>query len=373
MYVSAIIAAGGRGHRLGGAQSQTAAGDRRADRFSSEACRRFSPIPSIDEVIVALPAGLAADPPDYLRRAAKPLRVVAGGERRQDSVAAAFREVAEHADIVIVHDAARPFVSADLIGRTIAAAAESGAALAAIQARDTVKLAGPPRGGWTVWTVRPKRIVRAANPRSRVDFPGADAPGVSPRRAPGRRRPERRCDRRGGAGRTGRLSRCGWSRARRRTSRSRRPEDVPLAEAIAATRDGRPVSDSDLMRIGTGYDLHRLVEGRPLVLGGVTIPADRGALGHSDADVRLPRGHRRDARRRRPRRYRPALSRIPIRAGRMRRASISWPARRRCSRRAASRSPTWTSRSCSSGRSCGRTSTRCAGQSPAASTSTSRA
>ncbi len=38
-------------------------------------------------------------------------------------------------------------------------------------------------------------------------------------------------------------------------------------------------------RAGTGYDLHRLVEGRPLVLGGVAIPADRGAIGHSDADV----------------------------------------------------------------------------------------
>ena len=38
-------------------------------------------------------------------------------------------------------------------------------------------------------------------------------------------------------------------------------------------------------RVGTGYDLHRLVEGRPLVLGGVGIPALRGALGHSDADV----------------------------------------------------------------------------------------
>ena len=38
-------------------------------------------------------------------------------------------------------------------------------------------------------------------------------------------------------------------------------------------------------RVGTGYDLHRLVEGRPLVLGGVEIPAERGALGHSDADV----------------------------------------------------------------------------------------
>jgi 2-C-methyl-D-erythritol 4-phosphate cytidylyltransferase/2-C-methyl-D-erythritol 2,4-cyclodiphosphate synthase len=38
-------------------------------------------------------------------------------------------------------------------------------------------------------------------------------------------------------------------------------------------------------RAGTGYDLHRLVDGRPLVIGGVTIPSDRGALGHSDADV----------------------------------------------------------------------------------------
>ena len=39
------------------------------------------------------------------------------------------------------------------------------------------------------------------------------------------------------------------------------------------------------LRIGHGYDLHRLVEGRPLILGGVTIPYERGLLGHSDADV----------------------------------------------------------------------------------------
>ena len=39
------------------------------------------------------------------------------------------------------------------------------------------------------------------------------------------------------------------------------------------------------LRVGTGYDLHRLVEGRPLILGGVTIPYERGLLGHSDADV----------------------------------------------------------------------------------------
>lgn len=40
-------------------------------------------------------------------------------------------------------------------------------------------------------------------------------------------------------------------------------------------------------RIGQGYDVHRLVEGRPLILGGVTIPHDKGLLGHSDADALL--------------------------------------------------------------------------------------
>ena len=127
------------------------------------------------------------------------------------------------------------------------------------------------------------------------------------------------------------------------------PEDVAWAEAIAATRDGRPVSDSDRMRIGTGYDLHRLVEGRPLVLGGVTIPADRGALGHSDADVvchavtdaMLGAASLGDIGLHFP---------IPTSAGRMLRVSISSPAPPRCSGLGASRSPTSTSRSCSSGR-----------------------
>jgi 2-C-methyl-D-erythritol 2,4-cyclodiphosphate synthase len=73
------------------------------------------------------------------------------------------------------------------------------------------------------------------------------------------------------------------------------PEDLVLAEAIAArSADAASVTDREGVsrtkparsgRAGTGYDLHRLVPGRPLILGGVTIPAERGALGHSDADV----------------------------------------------------------------------------------------
>jgi 2-C-methyl-D-erythritol 4-phosphate cytidylyltransferase/2-C-methyl-D-erythritol 2,4-cyclodiphosphate synthase len=68
-------------------------------------------------------------------------------------------------------------------------------------------------------------------------------------------------------------------------------EDLGIAEAIARLTDASPggrhvrSASARTSRAGTGYDLHRLVAGRPLVLGGVTIPSDRGALGHSDADV----------------------------------------------------------------------------------------
>jgi 2-C-methyl-D-erythritol 2,4-cyclodiphosphate synthase len=60
-------------------------------------------------------------------------------------------------------------------------------------------------------------------------------------------------------------------------------EDIALAEAIAAA----PSRVSSEIRTGIGYDVHRLVEGRPLVLGGVEIPSNRGLDGHSDADVLL--------------------------------------------------------------------------------------
>jgi len=63
------------------------------------------------------------------------------------------------------------------------------------------------------------------------------------------------------------------------------PDDLIVAEAIAAARDEPGPKPVRTGRAGTGYDLHRLVAGRPLVLGGVTIPSPRGAEGHSDADV----------------------------------------------------------------------------------------
>src|SRR5581483_3152650 len=62
------------------------------------------------------------------------------------------------------------------------------------------------------------------------------------------------------------------------------PDDLAIADAIAHARDGR-TKPARTGRAGIGYDLHRLVEGRPLLLGGVVVPFERGLAGHSDADV----------------------------------------------------------------------------------------
>src|SRR5262245_54591813 len=139
MFVTAIIAAGGRGLRFGGTELKqlTMVGGRAVLDRSVTA---FATHPDIDEVIVALPADLVDNPPEYLR-AARSVRIVAGGARRQDSVANAFRAAGAATDLIVIHDAARPFVSGALIARTIQAAAEAGAAVAALQARDTVKRA----------------------------------------------------------------------------------------------------------------------------------------------------------------------------------------------------------------------------------------
>ena len=90
MFVTAIIAAGGRGLRFGGSRpKQLLAIDGRT--LLERSVEAFLAHPSVNEVVVALPPDVAEDPPAYLQGAAKPLRLVAGGARRQDSVSNAFR------------------------------------------------------------------------------------------------------------------------------------------------------------------------------------------------------------------------------------------------------------------------------------------
>jgi len=291
MFVTAIIAAGGRGQRFGGARPKQllAVGGRPILERSVAA---FMAHPAISEVIVALPQELVDDPPEYLRGAGARLRIVAGGARRQDSVANAFRAAAGESEVIVVHDAARPFASGDLITRTIAAAAESGAALAALGARDTVKrIDEAPRHGYRLVseTLPREAIYLAQTPQAFRRDVLRDALALTGDAT----------DEAALAERAGHQVRIVGGEAT--NIKVTTPEDLPIAEAIARSmdRDGvsRPGTDATERdglgqakpartgRAGTGYDLHRLVAGRPLVIGGVTIPSERGALGHSDADV----------------------------------------------------------------------------------------
>ncbi|MCU1384254.1 MAG: Bifunctional enzyme IspD/IspF [Acidobacteria bacterium] len=305
MHVTAIIAAGGRGQRFGGAEPKQllSIGGRPILERSVAA---FAAHPSVDALVIALPQALADDPPAYLRAAqalarhgaAKPIRIVAGGIRRQDSVANAFAAAAAESDIIVIHDAARPFASADLIARTIAAAAESGAALAAVQSRDTVKVgqerqdARDRRDAQGSRLGPGVRVVKATLPRETIYL--AQTPQAFHRDI---LRQALELGARDGIEATDEAALVelaglpvrlvdGEATNIKITTR----DDMTLGEAIAAahaaprTAQGAPRTPP-LDRAGTGYDLHRLVDGRPLILGGVTIPAQRGALGHSDADV----------------------------------------------------------------------------------------
>ena len=261
--VTAIIAAGGRGVRFGGGQPKQLV-EVHGKSILARTVGAFVGHPAVDDVIIALPADLAADPPPFLRDRA--LRIVAGGARRQDSVTNAFAAVSETAEVVVVHDAVRPFASADLIARTIAAAAESGAAVAAIAARDTVKRVDS--GRYVRETLARDTIYLAQTPQAfrrevlraalAINDDATDEAALAER-----------------AGYQVRVVEGEATNIKITT-----PEDLAIADTIA--RRGKAVRTG---RAGLGYDVHRLVEGRPLILGGVTVPSDRGALGHSDADV----------------------------------------------------------------------------------------
>jgi 2-C-methyl-D-erythritol 4-phosphate cytidylyltransferase / 2-C-methyl-D-erythritol 2,4-cyclodiphosphate synthase len=264
LHVSAIIAAGGRGARVGAGlpkQLLEVSGvpilQRSVDAFLTH--------PLVTELVVALPPEILAAPPAYLLDAPKPVTLVEGGARRQDSVAQAFARVSPAADLVVVHDAARPMVSADLIDRTLAAASEHGAALAAVKATDTVKRGNG--AGMVVQTVPRDQIYLAQTPQAfqaeilRMALAsGADATDEATL-----------------------VERAGFPvrlvEGDPRNVKITTPADVELAERLLGDRRGIA------LRIGNGYDLHRLVPGRPLVLGGVTIPFELGLAGHSDADV----------------------------------------------------------------------------------------
>ncbi len=203
------------------------------------------------------------------------LRVVAGGAERQDSVLCGLEALHEAMpeDVVFVHDGARPFPPVERLDELEAAARPDGALLAlpcrdTLKSEDSGKAAGTVerRGLWQAQTPQafPVGLLQEALVRAReqglrgTDEAGlVEAMGKRPRLVPGD---------------LGNL-------------KVTEPADLELACAIARERARRLGSREKRLHVGHGFDVHRLVEGRKLILGGVEIPHPRGLLGHSDADV----------------------------------------------------------------------------------------
>jgi 2-C-methyl-D-erythritol 4-phosphate cytidylyltransferase/2-C-methyl-D-erythritol 2,4-cyclodiphosphate synthase len=269
MRVTAIIAAAGAGRRLGSAKPKQLL-DIGGGSMLQHSLKAFATHPRVREIVVVLPGEgphvLALHGFDAAMGPA--LHVTTGGARRQDSVANAFERVASDTDVVLVHDAARPFVSAAVIDRTIDAAAAYGAAIAAVQSRDTVKRVAA--DGVIEETIPRETVYLAQTPQGfRRDVLAAAI----------------------AAGRSGADATDEAALAERAGYRVHVVDGDPgnvkitTAEDLDAARRRVAGAPAALHSVGTGYDLHVLVEGRPLVIAGVAIPSSRGPLGHSDGDV----------------------------------------------------------------------------------------
>ena len=187
--------------------------------------------------------------------------VVEGGERRQDSVYNALQEMNRRkpgVEYVLIHDAARPFISQEVIRNVLRATEEKGAAVACVAMTNSVRRLGAGEDKsesvdrteyYAVQTpqgFRKSLLIDAYEKAYEDSFFGTDDAAI--------------------------VEHAGGEIAM---------VDGEYQNIKITTKEDLPMEN----RIGTGFDVHRLTEGRKLILGGVEIPSPRGLDGHSDADV----------------------------------------------------------------------------------------
>ena len=140
MRASAIIVAAGSGTRLGSGEPKAFV-KMHGRPMLHYSLATLAAMPQIAEVIVAIPAGLERRTREEIARAGLevPVKITPGGLERQDSVRIALALAGAECDVVVIHDAARPFADATLFARCLEAASARGAAIAAIPVSDTLK------------------------------------------------------------------------------------------------------------------------------------------------------------------------------------------------------------------------------------------
>ena len=265
--VSAVLVAAGSSTRMG---FDKLSFDLGGETVVQRSIRAFAECPLVSEIVLVAGKNRA-----FLEQQAaactKPVQVVQGGATRAES--AKNGVLAAHGELVAVHDAARPFVSQAVITAALEAAAACGAA-PAVPVKDTVKRAV--RGdGKTVpehcmVTDTPDRSTLYAVQTPQCFDRAAYLAALDELDAEKARLVTDDCSLFELTGRPVQLTQGDYANLKITTR-----EDLPRAEQ----------KEGNDMRIGHGYDVHRLVEDRKLILGGVEVPFEKGLLGHSDADV----------------------------------------------------------------------------------------
>lgn len=257
--IAVIIAAAGRGRRLGSdipKQFLKIAGE----PVLVKTVRAFSSNEYVDEIVIVTNE-------EYIEHCCqltseynleKVTAVVEGGAERQDSVYKALQHISsgDAADCTLIHDAARPFISSETIVNVIDASVRKGAAIACVPVKDSIRQGTSEESRniersnlYNVQTpqgFRTSLLMEAYEKAFAEGFYGTDDAGLVER-----------------LGQQIELVMGQYDNIKITTK-----EDMPMES-----------------RVGTGFDVHALVEGRALILGGVEIPFEKGLDGHSDADV----------------------------------------------------------------------------------------
>lgn len=272
---AAVIVAAGRGTRMGLERNKVLA-PLCGEPVIARTVRAFERTGWFDGGIVVVTGACdLCEMKRILADAGLHAQVVLGGADRQESVCRGLAATNPAAQYVAIHDGARPLVTAEVIARTLESAKKYGSGVAAVPLKDTVKRVN--EGGIVVDTP-PRDALRA------VQTPQTFEAELIRRAHAAYALGERATDDAALAERMGvkvRLTEGDVENIKLTT-----PEDMLLARQVILRREGQK-EEKPMVRIGHGYDVHRLTEDRKLILCGVEIPYTLGLLGHSDADVAL--------------------------------------------------------------------------------------
>jgi len=268
--VAAVVVAAGRGLRAGGhlpKQYREVAGE--------PVIRSSLSLFAWHGQIGAVQAVIHPDDRGSYEAAAKGLRLlppVSGGASRQASVRAGLEALAGRPpDIVLIHDAARPFCSTELVSRAIVACGETGAAIPALEVTDTIKRVDA--GGHVAGTVDRTQLRAVQTPQAFKFVALLEA--------------HHRAAKEGRDDFTDDAALAEWAGIKVTTFLGESGNVKLTTDEDFAKAESRRIANLADLRLGNGFDVHAFGDGDHVWLGGVKIPHDRGLTGHSDADVAL--------------------------------------------------------------------------------------